>query len=137
MHELSIARGIVRVVEAHARGRRVTSVTVQVGALRQVVLSALSFAFELVAQGTAAEGAELELEHVPAGIRCRSCGRESELDEFPFACRACGGVDVEVVRGEELLVWRLELLDEGVLAGTCKEAAAGIPSLSYLTIEQM
>ena len=50
MHELSIAESIVRIADAHAAGRRVTKVEVKVGHLRQVVPSALEFAFELVAQ---------------------------------------------------------------------------------------
>jgi hydrogenase nickel incorporation protein HypA/HybF len=112
MHELSIAESIVRVAEAHADGRRVTAVEVRVGALRQVVPAALEFAFELVARGTPVEGAALELEEVPAKVSCRSCGAVSEIDLFPLACRTCGGLDVDVVSGEELLVESLELEEE-------------------------
>jgi hydrogenase nickel incorporation protein HypA/HybF len=114
MHELSIAEAIVAIADRHAGGRRVTRVEVAVGHLRQVVPSALSFAFELVAQGTAVEGAELVLEEVPAAGRCRGCGAESRLDGFPLACRACGGQDVEVVAGEELRVETLDLEEEVV-----------------------
>jgi hydrogenase nickel incorporation protein HypA/HybF len=112
MHELSIAEAIVRIAERHAEGRRVARVEVRVGYLRQVVPSALEFAFELVAQGTAVEGAELALEEVPAAGRCRECGAESVLPTFPFGCAGCGGLDLEVFQGEELLVESLELLEE-------------------------
>ena len=114
MHELSIADSIVRIVSTHARGRPVARVELKVGHLRQVVPSALEFAFELVAQGTPAEGAELELEVIPAAARCRACGTESEQDGFPLRCGRCGGLDVEVIRGEELLVDSLEI-EEGAL----------------------
>ena len=77
MHELSIAESIVAVAERHARGRRVAAVTVSVGHLRQVVPASLEFAFELITQGTALEGAELVLEEVPAAGLCRACGSES------------------------------------------------------------
>jgi hydrogenase nickel incorporation protein HypA/HybF len=109
MHELSIAEAIVRIASAHAGDRRVTKVEVKVGRLRQVVPSALAFAFELVAEGTAVEGAELALEDVPAEGRCRACGAESVLDSFPLRCAGCGGLDLELLRGEELLVDALEL----------------------------
>ncbi|HEX8855819.1 MAG TPA: hydrogenase maturation nickel metallochaperone HypA [Thermoleophilaceae bacterium] len=109
MHELSIAESVVRIAANHANGRRVTKVELKVGHLRQVVPSALEFAFELVAQGTPVEGAELEIEAVPAGGVCRSCGAETQLRDFPLQCAACGGLDVEVTRGEELLVDSLEL----------------------------
>ena len=106
MHELSIASAIAAIAEQHAAGRRITAVHVRIGGLRQVVPSSLTFAFALLA-----EGVELRIEEVPAAGRCRACGAESELEGFPFACGACGGLDLEVVRGEELLVDGLELED--------------------------
>ncbi len=71
MHELSIAEAVVRVATRHARGRAVAKVTLRAGHLRQVVPSALEFAFELVAVGTEVEGAGLEIEEVPAAGVCR------------------------------------------------------------------
>lgn len=112
MHELSIAEAVVDVAVRHAGGRPVAAVELRVGHLRQVVPSALEFAFELVAQGTPLEGAELRMEAVPATGACRTCGVETPLPEFPLCCRHCGGFDVEVTSGEELLVDSLELQDE-------------------------
>ena len=109
MHELSIANSVVRVASEQADGRRVTKVWLRVGHLRQVVPSALAFAFELVAEGTPVEGAELVIEDVPASVCCRECRGESLLDGFPAACPRCGSLNVEVVGGEELLVESLEL----------------------------
>jgi hydrogenase nickel incorporation protein HypA/HybF len=111
MHELALAESVVRIARRHAAGRPVARVEVKVGHLRQVVPSALAFAFELVGQGTEVEGAELALEEVPAAGRCRACGTESELPGFPLQCGACGGLDLELLRGEELLVDALELED--------------------------
>jgi hydrogenase nickel incorporation protein HypA/HybF len=109
MHELSIAGAIVAVALEHAGDRRVTRIEVKIGHLRQVVPSALEFAFELATQGTVAEGAELAIEHVPAAGRCRACGVESRLEDFPLRCAACGSLDVVVTEGEELLVDALEV----------------------------
>ena len=113
MHELSIADAIVATAVRHAGGRRVTRVEVKVGRLRQVVPSALEFSFELVAQGTPVEGAELQLEEVPVRVRCLVCAEESGRDEFPLSCRACGALDVEVIAGEELYVEELEVEEAG------------------------
>lgn len=109
MHELSIAQAIVDVAARHAGEGRVASVHVRVGHLRQVVPSALELAFALCAHGTPVDGAELTLEIVPAGVRCRDCGAESDPGGFPLACAACGGLAVDVVKGEELQVESLEL----------------------------
>jgi hydrogenase nickel incorporation protein HypA/HybF len=117
MHELAIAESIVRIASNHAGERRVTKVELRVGALRQVVPSALEFSFELVAQGTPVEGAELEIEEVPVRGRCEDCGAESQIEGFPLRCERCGGLDLEVIAGEELSVESLELEEAVATSG--------------------
>jgi hydrogenase nickel incorporation protein HypA/HybF len=117
MHELSIASALSDIALRHAGGRRVTAVEVSVGRLRQVVPSALEFAFELVARETPLEGARLELRDVPAAGRCRGCGAESTMEDFPFACPACGGLDIELTAGEELSVDVIEVDDMALSGG--------------------
>jgi hydrogenase nickel incorporation protein HypA/HybF len=117
MHELAIADAVVRIACAHAGGRPVAKVHLTVGHLRQVVPSALEFSFGLVAEGTELEGAELVMEMVPAAGRCRGCGADTPLPEFPLRCARCGGFDVEVLRGEELLVDSLEIEEPVAMNG--------------------
>jgi hydrogenase nickel incorporation protein HypA/HybF len=118
MHELSIAQAVVEIVEAHANGRRVTSVEVKIGRLRQVVPSALEFSWELVAEGTAAEGSELVIVDVPVRLACRDCAAESRVEGFPLVCPSCSSSAVDVVAGEELHVEALELEEDSpVIAG--------------------
>jgi hydrogenase nickel incorporation protein HypA/HybF len=102
----------------HAAGRRVTGVGVKVGALRQVVADSLSFSFELLVRGTAAEGASLEIEGVEAAGLCGLCGAESRIVVFPLRCERCGELGLEVIRGEELRV-------EGVEVEESREEGAG------------
>ena len=109
MHELAIAESVVHIASRHADGRQVTKVYLKVGHLRQVVPSALAFSFELVAQGTPVEGAELALEEIPVAGKCRGCGAQSRIAEFPLQCAACGAFDLEILQGEELYVESLEL----------------------------
>ena len=115
MHELSIAEAVVAIVDRHAGERTVRRVELKVGHLRQVVPDALTFAFQLLTDGTRHEGAELAIEEVPARGRCRACGAETTMSWFPLQCAECGGLDVELLAGEELLVDALEL-DDDVLA---------------------
>src|SRR5829696_5735720 len=118
MHELSIADAVREIVERNARGRSVARVELKVGHLRQVVPDSLDFAWELVTQGTALDGAGLQIEYVAASARCRACGDEAELTAFPARCDACGSLDVEVSGGDELLVEALELEEDEALART-------------------
>ena len=117
MHELAIADSVVRIASAHAAGRKVVAVELKVGHLRQVVPPALEFAFGLVAEGTELEGAELRMEVVPAAGRCRECGADTPLPEMPLRCARCGGFDVDVLQGEELLVDSLEVEEPLVTNG--------------------
>jgi hydrogenase nickel incorporation protein HypA/HybF len=117
LHELSIADAIVAIACEHAQGRRVTSVEVKIGQLRQVVPDALEFAFGLVVAGTNVEGAALQVEHVAPRVRCARCEIESDVTHFPLACTVCGTVDVDVVAGDELLVESLELEQEPIGVG--------------------
>jgi hydrogenase nickel incorporation protein HypA/HybF len=139
MHELSIASAIVDTALRHAAGRRVTQVSLQVGALRQVVPDSLRFYFEIVARDTACDGARLELEPITAWLRCPTCGHE--WDPAPpavesgastaarlgyaslghealepmlpaFRCPACERADTEVLRGGELEVESIEVTEE-------------------------
>jgi hydrogenase nickel incorporation protein HypA/HybF len=109
VHELAIAESVVQIAADHAAGRRVLKVELSVGHLRQVVPSALEFAFEIVARGTPVEGAELELREVPPAGVCRTCEVSTALERFPFSCERCGGYDIELTHGEELLVDALEV----------------------------
>jgi hydrogenase nickel incorporation protein HypA/HybF len=114
MHELSIAESVVRIASDHAGERQVTKVDLRVGVLRQVVPSALRFSFDLVAEGTPVEGAELEIEEIEATARCDGCGAVSPVHGFPLQCAHCGRLDLEVVGGEELLVESLELEEQAL-----------------------
>ncbi len=110
MHELSLCRAIAGVVKPHAAGRRVDVVRLQVGALRQVVPETLIFCWSLVRDHEDMPAAELELELVPAQVRCRECGRQSEIESrWSVACPECQSGDVDVVAGEEFLVTSVDV----------------------------
>ena len=80
MHELSMCEAIARKVVDRAAGRPVSRVVVRVGHLRQVVPDAMTFSWELLTASTELEGAELEIEHVPAVVECPACAATTELD---------------------------------------------------------
>lgn len=109
MHELSIASAIVGTVERHAGGRPVAVVSVRVGRLRQVVPDSLAFSFGFVSAGTVCEAARLEIDVVPAEVRCSGCGARWELELPLFRCAGCGSGDVDVVAGNELEVESIEI----------------------------
>jgi len=116
MHELSIAISLIdlaiEAVEDAGLAGPVNVVRVRVGALSGVVVEALDFAWETAAEGTMCEGARLDIERVPARVRCEVCKMETVLDEPPtFACDGCGLPTAEVTAGKEMDLMALELED--------------------------
>ncbi len=67
IRELSLAQAIVDVATRHACGRTVAAIELRVGHERDVAPRGLDFAFALLTEGTALDGAELEIEHVAGG----------------------------------------------------------------------
>jgi len=115
MHELSLSGAIVNTVVKHADGRRVSVVSLRVGALRQVVPDTLEFYFGFVSKDTVCEGARLEQEQVPARLRCAPCGREWDIELPIFMCPGCGG-PAEVARGNEFEVESIEVEEAECIA---------------------
>jgi hydrogenase nickel incorporation protein HypA/HybF len=109
MHELSLCEAIAETVTRRSTGRPVSRVTVRIGHLRQVVPDSLVFSWEVLTSGTELAGSELEIEHVPATLACSGCGAVTTLDLPVMLCGSCGGADVEVLTGEELMVVSFEL----------------------------
>lgn len=112
MHELSIAQALVEQVAdvlAKEGAVRATDVTVTVGALSGVNPEALLFAFPMAVQDTGIGTPRLRIDTVPAKVLCKGCGQSCEPDPPFLVCPACGGIDVEVESGRELLLTAVEL----------------------------
>jgi hydrogenase nickel incorporation protein HypA/HybF len=108
MHELGITQEIVAIAAERARERQVKRVVVEIGKLTAVLPDAVRFCFDLCAEGTAVEGAYLEIVETPGRARCRACGLEEAFDLLCGVC-GCGGNDLEWLAGEELRVRAVEL----------------------------
>ena len=113
MHELSIAESLMRQIEqlaARHHATRVDGVEVETGVMRLVEHEALRSAFEVVSEGTIAQGARLAITDVPALARCRACGAEyAPGDRFDFACPSCRKADVDIVRGDDIILATVEM----------------------------
>ena len=110
MHELSVTQNIVAIVGEAAKGRRVTRVTLEVGKLSGVMADAIAFCFDVVAQGTVLEGASLEILEIDGLARCETCGLEFEAETL-FAPCPCGSTRWKRIRGEELIVKSMEMVE--------------------------
>lgn len=117
MHEASIVAslfGILREKMNDLYGAQlpVTRIKVVVGKLSTVVPDALSFAFQMLQEGTQFKDAKIEIEYVPLKIKCKDCRNEMELDEPFLFCRICDSFNVEIISGKELYVESFDVNDD-------------------------
>ena len=124
-----MCEGILDTALRRAAGRRVIGVRVRVGILHRAAGPAMDQAFELVAAGTEAEGAELDMVVLPVRMSCRACGGESEGDELLITCPACGAAELDLAGGDELLLESIELAptEDGPAPEQAMPGAAGRP----------
>ena len=95
MHELSIAEGIVEIVERTAKSNnvnRVKSVRIAVGELAGVDIDCLRFAWQSVTRQGGAQNAQLIIERPPGKAWCMDCAQTVSLKRYGEACPICGGV---------------------------------------------
>lgn len=110
MHEVALSTQLAAVVSRAAGGRKVESVNIKVGALRQVVPETLEYAWGFVTKDGPLAGSVLNVSWVPAHVRC-SHGHERTLDATQYLDVRCHECDAPttVVAGEEFAVIDIEV----------------------------
>jgi hydrogenase nickel incorporation protein HypA/HybF len=112
MHELSIMESALSQACSRAKAAgasKICSISLRIGALSGVVSEALEFAFEALAPGTMAEGAEMKVEHVPARFRCGKCNQEFQAGELFSLCPDCQTPSTQLLAGREMELASLEI----------------------------
>lgn len=102
MHEYGLCEGVLGAVRQRAAGRPVAWVRVRAGVRQGVSVESMAQAFELVAAGTEAAGATVDLVVVPADLHCESCGANASTLDALAVCPSCGSDDVTLTGGDEL-----------------------------------
>ena len=112
MHEMSLAEGVLQLIEDAARKEgfaRVTTVWLEIGRLASVEIEAMRFCFDAVMRDSLADGARLEIVEVPGAGWCMHCAQTVALAEIYGACPLCGRHQVQVTGGTEMRVKELEV----------------------------
>lgn len=112
MHEMSLAEGVLQLVEDTARresAQRVKLVVLEIGRLSSVEPEALKFCFEAVTHGSIAQGSALEIIDVPGEGWCLPCAETVTMSELYGACPKCGSHQVQPTGGTEMRVKEIEI----------------------------
>jgi len=112
MHEMSLAEGVLGVVQDAARAHQpcaVRAVRLEIGALAAVELEALRCAFDVVKRGSVADRALLDIVSVPGSAWCMQCSRSVAIAGRTDPCPECGSWQLQVTGGDQMRVKELEL----------------------------
>lgn len=115
MHELSLAGGIVRLVEDAAqreRFSRVARLRLEAGALAGVEVQALRFALEAITPGTCLDGATIDIDEPQGTAWCPRCACSVEIASRADPCPRCGGFQIQPTGGTGLRVLDLMVHDD-------------------------
>jgi len=104
MHEFGLCEGILDAVRKRAAGRQVAGIRVRCGVRHAVDAASMAQAFSVVAAGTEAADATVEVVTVPAAVTCRECGATGESTDMIAVCPRCQSVNVELDGGDELVL---------------------------------
>jgi len=112
MHEMSLAEGVLHVIEDAAQKdgfSKVSTVWLEIGQLSGVEPQAMVFCFDAVTRGSVAQGARLEIVALPGQGWCMTCARTVPMTELFGQCPVCEGFELQVTGGTEMRVKELEV----------------------------
>ena len=115
MHELGIMNEVLSTAIGVAEkngGKRVSKITRRVGALPGIVPRFCSSMFEVISEGTIAEGCEMVIEEAPAVFKCINCGELSEYNEpeHEYKCHSCGSEQLRLLSG-----YKFQIVSVGIV----------------------
>ncbi len=112
MHELAVTQSILEIALRHAQeaeARKVTLLHLVIGQLSSIIDDSVQFYWDIVSQGTIAEGAKLEFERIPAELQCLDCNTRYQLTQEDLVCPQCQGVRIKVVAGDEFTLQAIDI----------------------------
>lgn len=101
MHEVAAIKGVITTICAEMReagGTKITGVHLVLGASGHMTEEGARQNFAMLATGTPAADAVLDIEWRPATYRCLDCLRDFAVIqvEEPVICPQCGGIALEI-----------------------------------------
>jgi hydrogenase nickel incorporation protein HypA/HybF len=112
MHEVSIMAQTLEIALENAYAQdahKIHRLKMRIGEMSGVVPEALNFAFDVVTEGTIAQGANLEIEIVPVICYCPHCQIEFQPPDLFYECPQCDQLSNKIIAGREIELTSLEV----------------------------
>jgi hydrogenase nickel incorporation protein HypA/HybF len=112
MHELPVTQNLLEIALRHAQdsnAKRILGLNIVIGQLATIVDDSVQFYWDLIAEGTIAEGAKLTFCRIPIELLCQACGRQYTPGPDDFNCPECQSSNVKIVTGKEFYLESIEV----------------------------
>lgn len=88
------------------KARRVASIHLQVGELRDLTEEWMQRYFDYLSHGTIAEGGKVVIKRTPVTLKCVECtdSFNADIRHQNILCPVCGSAKIELVSGREFLI---------------------------------
>jgi hydrogenase nickel incorporation protein HypA/HybF len=106
-----VTESLLEIALRHAReaeAGRITDLFLVIGELSSVIDDSVQFYWDIVSEGTAAQGATLHFRRIPAEMVCQECA-ETYDPKANLICPACGSSNVRIVSGQEFYLEAIEV----------------------------
>lgn len=115
MHEYPITQQLIKIAEKNCRdagGTKVKKIKLVLGDYSGFVPESIHMYFDIIAEGTLCEDAEIEIERIKPKMRCTGCGEYFERELYSFACPKCGAEGEPTDIGKEFYIDSIEIEED-------------------------
>lgn len=112
MHEYAVTKNVLDIAleEANRAGAaKIMEIRLAIGELSTIVDESVQMYFDILSEGTAAQGAKLVFHRILAEFQCRACGCIFNKPRKGFDCPQCGSLGFPTGKGKEFYVESLEV----------------------------
>jgi len=107
MHELAVTQSILDISLRHANkagANKITGINLVIGEFASLVDNSIQFYWELFAEGTIAQDAQLHFERIIGEMTCTNCKNSFHPSDTDFSCPNCKSEFVQITKGDEFRV---------------------------------
>ncbi|MEK6479963.1 hydrogenase maturation nickel metallochaperone HypA [Catalinimonas sp. 4WD22] len=112
MHEISIARSMIRSLEAEldeAQQQALREIVLEVGELSCVEPILMQNAWEAVSLGSTYENVKLQIDKIATEVYCSICNKNFFVHKHRYVCPDCATPSNQIVKGNELNIRQVKL----------------------------
>jgi hydrogenase nickel incorporation protein HypA/HybF len=112
MHELGVTQNLLNLALRHAQQAnavRIKELNLVIGELSSILDDSVQFYWDMVAEGTIAQGSTLNFKRIPARLHCDACGSDFGMNRQDFACPTCASPQIRIADGDQFFLESIDV----------------------------